>query len=83
MPMRKLHLQAIARRTLNTSSKEAFYRMARMMKKDLKMMGTGMARKMTRKKRYLERQRRCRRCSKTTEIRQLMKRRRSLNSTLP
>jgi hypothetical protein len=83
MLMRNLHLQAIARRILNTSSKEASSRMGRMMKKGLKMMGTGMARKMTRKRRCLVRQRRCRRCSKTTEIRQLMMRRRSLNSTLP
>ncbi len=78
MPMRKLHLLAIAKRILNTSSKEASYRMARMMKKGLKMMGTAMGRRMTRKKRCLVMQRRC---SRINEIRQLM-RRRSLNSTL-
>ena len=84
MPMMKLHLQAIAKRTLNTSSKEASNRMARMMKKGLKMMGTAMARKMMRKKRCLVMQRRHRRCSRGTEIRLLlMMRRRSLNSTLP
>ena len=83
MPMRKLHLLAIAKRILNTSSKEASYRMARMMKKGLKKMGTAMGTKMTRKKRCLVMQRRHRRCSKTTVIRLLMMRRRSLNSTLP
>lgn len=81
MPMMKLHLQAIAKRILNTSSKEASYRMARMMKKGLKMMGTAMARKMTRKKRCLVMQRRHRWCSRTTETRQLMMMR-SPNSTL-
>jgi len=81
MPMTKLHLQAIAKMILNTSSKEAFYRMARMMKKGLKMMGTAMVRKTTRKKRSLVIQRRHKRCSKTTEIRHLMMMR-SLNSTL-
>ena len=58
MPMTKLHLQAIAKRILNTSSKEASFRMVRMMKKGLKMMGTAMGRKMTRKKRCLVIQRR-------------------------
>ena len=82
MLMTKLHLQAIAKRIPNTSSKEASYRMARMMKKVLKMMGTAMARKMTRKKRCLVIQRSLRRCSRGTEIRLLMMRR-SLNSTLP
>ena len=84
MPMTKLHPQAIAKRILSTSSKEASYRMARMMKKGLKMMGTAMGTKMTRKKRFLVMQRRHhRRCPRTTEIRLMLMMMRSLNSILP
>lgn len=83
MPMMNSHLQAIAKRMINTSSKEASYRMARMMKRVLKMMGMAMGRKTTRKKRCLVMQRRHRRCLRVTETRLLMMRRRSLNSTLP
>ena len=53
----------------------------RMRKKALKMMGTGMARKMMRKKRYLVPQRR-HRGRPRTKIRLLLMMRRSLNSTL-
>jgi len=52
-----------------------------MMKKALKMMGTGMARKMMRKRRYLVMQKRHRRWSRT-RIRLLLMMMRSLNSTL-
>ena len=56
--------------------------MARMMKRDLRMMGTGMGRKMMRKRRRLVMQRRHISWWSRAEIRLLMTRR-SLNSTLP